>query len=94
MLIGRYRPELTAGVRVVESTEVAPMPAFVAAPGLPADAAGRLREAFVAAGGRAWFAPLGSALMLSGFAAVERGHFATTLAWDRDANAAGYPVPA
>ena len=94
MLIRQHRPELTRGVRVLESTDVAPMPAFVAAPSLPADIADRLRAAFVAARTRDWFAPLAGPLLLRGFAAVEPATFAPTLAWDTAAKAAGYLVPA
>ncbi len=92
-LIARYRPELTAGIRVLDSTDLAPMPAFVAAPGMPADDVLRLRAAFAAASARPWFPDLGAALLLSGFAPADRGSFATTLAWDREAVAAGYAVP-
>jgi ABC-type phosphate/phosphonate transport system substrate-binding protein len=94
MLIRHHRPELTQGVRVLESTDVAPMPAFVAAPALPAEDASRLRAAFVAARTRDWFAPIAAPLLLRGFAAVEGASFARTLAWDSEAKAAGYPVPA
>ncbi|MGG5819982.1 phosphate/phosphite/phosphonate ABC transporter substrate-binding protein [Falsiroseomonas sp. HW251] len=93
-LIARYRPELTSGIRVLEATDLAPMPAFVAAPGLPPDAVARLREAFAAAVSRPWFPKLGEALLVAGFAPVDQASFATTLAWDREAVAAGYPLPA
>jgi ABC-type phosphate/phosphonate transport system substrate-binding protein len=92
-LIAEHRPDLTAGVRVLESTELAPMPAFVAAPALPAEAAARLRASFAAASSRSWFAPLGDALLIAGFAPVDHASFATTLAWDAEAKAAGYPRP-
>jgi ABC-type phosphate/phosphonate transport system substrate-binding protein len=93
-LIARHQPELTAGVRVLASTDLAPMPAFVAAPGLPADAVARLRAAFAAAATRPWFAALAAPLLLAGFAPVDHASFATTLAWDREAVAAGYTLPA
>jgi ABC-type phosphate/phosphonate transport system substrate-binding protein len=92
-LIARHRPELTAGIRVLASTDLAPMPAFVAAPGLPAEAVARLRAAFAAAASRPWFAELGDRLLIAGFAPVDHESFATTLAWDREAVAAGYPIP-
>jgi ABC-type phosphate/phosphonate transport system substrate-binding protein len=93
-LIAKYKPELTNGIRVVESTDVAPIPAFVAAPGLPADSVKRLRTAFAAASSRDWFRPLGEALLIRGFAAVDREAYATTLRWDAEAKAAGYGFPA
>ncbi len=93
-LIARYRPDLTAGIRVLESTELAPMPAFVASPALPAVAVQRLQQAFGAAATRPWFAAHGEALLIAGFAPVDQASFATTLGWDREAVAAGYAVPA
>ena len=94
LLIARHAPELTAGIRILASTDVAPMPAFVAAAGAPAADVERLRAAFVAAATRDWFAPYRELLLLEGFAAADAAHFATTLAWDRDARAAGYELPA
>lgn len=92
-LIARHRPEITAGIRVLDSTDLAPMPAFVAAPAMPESAVTRLRESFAAAATRPWFAALAEPLLIAGFAAVTRESFATTLAWDRAAVAAGYAVP-
>jgi ABC-type phosphate/phosphonate transport system substrate-binding protein len=92
-LVAKYRPELTKDIRVVESTDLAPIPAFVAAPGLPADDVRRLRAAFAAAASRDWFAVLGDALLIGGFNAVDPKDYATTLRWDEDAKAAGYPLP-
>jgi ABC-type phosphate/phosphonate transport system substrate-binding protein len=94
MLIARHKPELTADIRVLVSTAVAPMPAFVAAPGLPADVVTRLRQAFAAAYTRPWFATLKDVLLIDGFAPVTSESFAETLRWDTEANAAGYPLPA
>jgi ABC-type phosphate/phosphonate transport system substrate-binding protein len=93
-LIALHKPELTAGVRVIGATELAPSPAFVASPALPADAVSALKASFAACASRDWFAPLAGPLCLTGFTPVGRDDFATTLAWDREAIAAGYPVPA
>jgi len=93
-LLRRHRPELTAPVRVLESTDLAPMPAFVAGYDMPAEEVERLRAAFAAAASRPWFAPLGTALCLAGFAAVTRADYAPTLAWDEEAKRAGYKLPA
>jgi ABC-type phosphate/phosphonate transport system substrate-binding protein len=94
LLIARHAPELTAGVRVLASTAVAPMPTFVAAAGAPAEMLARLRAAFVAAAGREWFPPLADLLLLDGFAVVSAGAFAPLLEWDREARAAGFERPA
>ena len=94
LLIARHAPELTSGVRVLTSTEVAPMPAFVAAAGAPADLIGRLRAAFLAARGQTWFGPLAEPLLLEGFAEVSEESYAPLLRWARAAKAAGFDRPA
>lgn len=94
LLIARHTPQLTQGIRVLASTEPAPMPAFVAAGGAPPDLVRRLRAAFTAAAARPWFAALAQPLLLEGFAEVGTGSYAPLLQWDREARAAGYPLPA
>lgn len=94
MLIAKHAPQLCQGVRVLVSTALAPMPAFVAAAGLPADRVARLRAAFAGAAAKSWFAELADPLMLEGFAAVTRAAFDPALEWDRQARAAGYEEPA
>lgn len=93
-LIARERPELVAGIRVVDSTDLAPIPALVASGGTPAEHAGALRRAFAAASSRSWFAELGEGLCITGFRPVDHQDFARTMAWDREARAAGYALPA
>src|SRR6202040_3372909 len=46
LLIARHAPELTAGIRVLASTPVTPMPTLAAAAAAPADRVARLRAAF------------------------------------------------
>jgi ABC-type phosphate/phosphonate transport system substrate-binding protein len=94
LLIARHAPELTRGIRTLTSTGTAPMPAFVAAAGAPAELVRRLRAAFEAAATRAWFARLAEPLLLEGFAAVTRESFAPLLEWDAEARDAGYARPA
>ena len=94
MLIRHHLPDLTGGVRILESTATAPMPAFVAAPSFPEASAIALRQAFTAAASRTWFAPFGDALLIDGFAEASLASFETTRAWDSEALAAGYPLPA
>ena len=93
-LIAQHAPELTAGIRVLESTDVAPMPAFVASIAIPDDAIARLRAAFAQAATRPWFEDCQEALGLIGFAPVTQDDFALTVARDQEALAAGYPLPA
>ena len=93
-LIARHAPELTSGIRVLESTAVAPMPAFVAAAGAPEDAVLRLKSAFAAASRQPWFARYQADLGLNGFAPVSQVDFAVTLERDAAAHAADYSTPA
>lgn len=94
MLIGRFQPDLAAGIRVLDSTATLPMPAFVASPNLPLDRVERLREAFEAAHSRPWFDHFRETLLIEGFSRVTHEAFAETLAWNRAAEEAGYREPA
>jgi len=94
LLIARHAPELTHGVRVLASTPLTPMPAFVAAAGTADAQVRRLRQAFLAAATRGWFAALAEPLELAGFAGVVSADYEPLLAWDREARAAGYTEPA
>ena len=93
LLLRRHRPDIADRLRVVASTDVAPLPALVAAPGLGADGAEALRRAFADAAARPWFPPLAEALCLTGFVPVTRADYGPTLAWAAEAEAAGYPAP-
>jgi ABC-type phosphate/phosphonate transport system substrate-binding protein len=94
LLIAHHAPELTAGVRTLASTPLTPLPAFVAAPGLAANAVARLRSAFARAASRVWFRPLADVLLIEGFEEIEREAYAMLLDWDREAQAAGFAEPA
>jgi ABC-type phosphate/phosphonate transport system substrate-binding protein len=94
MLIARHAPQVCEGVRVLSSTALAPMPAFVAAADVPAPVVARLRAAFMDAATRPWFAELADPLMLEGFSAANLGTFDAALEWDDQAMAAGYEKPA
>jgi len=94
MLIARHAPQVCEGVRVLASTALAPMPAFVAAAGLPVAAVAALRSAFTDAARRPWFTRVADALLIEGFEAAPREAFEIALQWDREARAAGYPQPA
>jgi ABC-type phosphate/phosphonate transport system substrate-binding protein len=94
MLIARHAPQLVAGVRVLASTALAPMPPFVAAKGVPAETVARLRAAFARAATRAWFGSLADPLLLEGFSEVSEADFAPLLEWDGAAKKAGFDLPA
>jgi ABC-type phosphate/phosphonate transport system substrate-binding protein len=93
-LIARHAPELVAGVRVLASTALAPMPPFVAARAVPAETVARLRAALTSAAHRSWFAKFAEPLLLAGFAEAHRAPFDCALEWEREAKGAGYPEPA
>jgi len=92
-LIAHHRPDLTAGIRVLESTGLTPVPALVAAPAFPAEAAARLRAALLASATRPWFAALAAPLQLAGFAPMEQRDYDVMLAWDHAAREAAYEAP-
>jgi ABC-type phosphate/phosphonate transport system substrate-binding protein len=94
LLIARHAPELTAGTRVLASTPLTPMPAFVSAARVPDELVARLRGAFLDAQRRPWFAPLADILLLEGFASTSNASYEGLLQWDREAQAAGYALPA
>lgn len=94
LLIAHHAPELTAGVRVLTSTALAPIPAFVAAAGAPAEMVARLRNAFTRATRQPWFNALADVLLLEGFAEVSEATYAPLLEWDQAAKAAGFSLPA
>ncbi len=93
LLLQRHRPDLTDQLRVVASTDLAPLPALVATPDLPTGDVVALRRSFADAAARPWFAPLAETLCLQGFAPVTRESFAVTRAWASEAEAAGYLQP-
>lgn len=94
LLIRKHSPALTTGVRVLESTATATLPAFVTGAGTPAATIALLREAFVSAARQSWFAPIADELLIDGFAPVTAQDYARTLEWDRAARLAGYTCPA
>jgi ABC-type phosphate/phosphonate transport system substrate-binding protein len=94
LLMAKHDPELTRGVRVLDATETATLPAFVASASTPAETIAALRDAFAAAARRAWFGQFADELLIEGFEPVDASDYAQTLEWDRAAKATGYPYPA
>jgi ABC-type phosphate/phosphonate transport system substrate-binding protein len=93
-LIGMHAPHLVENLRVLASTSLAPMPAFVTGPRLPDDALLRLKQSFAAAHQAPWFADFADTLLLDRFAPIEEADYAPLLAWRDGALAAGYALPA
>ena len=95
MLMRRHHPELAAGVRVIESTATAPMPAFVASSVVSRPVVDQLISAFQTAGGRPWFRPIADALLIDEFLPVHGVEaFDVILARARQAENAQYLSPA
>jgi ABC-type phosphate/phosphonate transport system substrate-binding protein len=94
MLIRESLPDLAAKIRVIDSTALAPMPAFVAGPHVPKEAVAALRSAFAAASSAPWFVPIATELRLKGMQPMTLADYAVTLERDQAARAAGYPLPA
>lgn len=94
LLLTQHAPELTADIRVLATTEMTPIPAFVAAAAAAPTIVAALRAAFVSAAKAPWFEEFRAPLQLAGFAAVTAGDYAPYLDWDREALAAGYELPA
>ena len=93
-LIAKHAPALTQDIRVLDATDTAPLPAFVASDSAPAAMTEALQAAFLNASARPWFASLADVLLLDGFASVDAASYAPLLAWDREAVQAGYAQPA
>jgi ABC-type phosphate/phosphonate transport system substrate-binding protein len=94
LLLQHHQPELAARVRVIESTATAPIPAFVASPGVPREVIARLAVSFVSAQSRTWFRSLADETRIVGFAASILDDFNIIRARDLEAICAGYPLPA
>ncbi len=75
---------------MLDSTDVATLPAFVTAASTPTATIDALRSAFAHASRQPWFSEYADALLIDGFAPVDATDYARTLEWDREAKAAGY----
>jgi ABC-type phosphate/phosphonate transport system substrate-binding protein len=93
-LMLRHEPELNDRIRIVASTEAAPIPLLVASPDCPADIVDALRAALLRFGVSSNCAELCDRLCLERFAAVEPADYELIARWEQDAIAAGYDRPA
>jgi ABC-type phosphate/phosphonate transport system substrate-binding protein len=92
-ILRRHEPDLVARLRIVATTAPAPAPLLVAGPDCPPQAAAALRAALLAFGDAPETAAMRDALCLSRFVVAAAADYDLTLAWDRDAAAAGYALP-
>nr|WP_158305983.1 PhnD/SsuA/transferrin family substrate-binding protein [Azospirillum sp. B510] len=93
-LMLRHDPELGKRIRIVASTDPAPMPPLVASPSVPDETVEALRAAFLASGEAPALTAVREALALAGFAVTDPADYAVTERWAAEALAAGYPAPA
>jgi len=91
-LLRRHEPALAAQLRTVAATPMTPIPALVAASGLPDAYATRLTAALLAVVDVDALAPVRATLLLHGFAAVAERAYATLRDDARAADEAGYSL--
>ncbi|HEY0331393.1 MAG TPA: PhnD/SsuA/transferrin family substrate-binding protein [Rhodopseudomonas sp.] len=92
-LMLRHQPEFASQIRIVASTDAAPIPFLVASPQCPADVVEALRSALLTFGDDASCAALREKLCLQGFAPVHVTDYDVITAWAAEADAAGYAQP-
>jgi ABC-type phosphate/phosphonate transport system substrate-binding protein len=92
-LMLRHEPGLTSQIRIIATTDAAPMPLLVASESCPQDIIAGLRSGLYAFGGAAACAALRDRLCLDAFAPVTVDDYQLTLRWDQEAQEAGYGQP-
>ena len=92
-ILRRNDPDATAGLRVVATTEPAPIPLLVGHPELPEPELFRLRRAFLDAGRVPSLSPVLEALLVREFAVPEPRDYDVLPGRARAAIGAGYPEP-
>jgi ABC-type phosphate/phosphonate transport system substrate-binding protein len=92
-LMLRHEPELGSQIRIIETTEPAPMPLLVASTDCPQDIIAALRSGLYAFGNATACSRLRDRLCLEAFAPVTVDDYRLTLRWDQEAREAGYGQP-
>ncbi len=93
-LMLRHEPELAKRIRIVATTEAAPIPFLVASPQCPDGIVASLQGALTDFGGSPACAALRQRLCLQGFVAVTVKDYDLIARWDAEARKAGYEHPA
>ncbi|MBR0697711.1 phosphate/phosphite/phosphonate ABC transporter substrate-binding protein [Bradyrhizobium lablabi] len=93
-LMLRHEAELASQVRIVATTDPAPIPFLVAASGCPDEIVARLQATLATFAGAPACTELRDRLCLGGFAPVNIADYELMLRWDAEARAAGYVRPA
>ena len=92
-LMLHHEPDLAPQIRIVSSTDIAPIPFLVAAPGCPEDIVSALQIALAGFGEAPACAGLRERLCLEAFAPVAIDDYSLMTRWDAEARAAGYGAP-
>jgi len=92
-LMLHHEPDLAARIRIVATTDAAPIPFLVAAPDCPGETVSALRAALLRFGDAPACADLRRRLGLQAFVPVHTDDYALTMKWDAEARAAGYAAP-
>jgi ABC-type phosphate/phosphonate transport system substrate-binding protein len=93
-LMRYYQPELGSKIRVVATTDPAPIPFLVASSSCPDDVVSRLQAALATFADAPACSGLRERLRLEAFVPVVLEDYSLVLRWDSEARAAGYPQPA
>jgi ABC-type phosphate/phosphonate transport system substrate-binding protein len=93
-LLRQHQPEWVQNIRVIESTDVAPMPCFVASPAMADKDVAKLKNAFYKSSSMSWFTSLSEVLCISGFEDVHFDSYVLLEQWQDEALSAGYSTPA
>ncbi|MCC8953279.1 PhnD/SsuA/transferrin family substrate-binding protein [Bradyrhizobium sp. Pear77] len=93
-LMLRHEADLGSKIRIIATTDPAPVPFLVAAMGCPNVVVDRLRTTLGAFAEAPGCADLRDRLCLGGFAPVETNDYQLMLRWDAEARAGGYAEPA
>lgn len=91
-LLDRHAPELTRDLRVIDSTDVVPIPAFVAAPGADPAIVEKIAAALVTLADDPSQRALMEDLCILGFARAAPDAYGITEDWAQEAEKAGYEV--
>jgi ABC-type phosphate/phosphonate transport system substrate-binding protein len=92
-LMLRHQAELGSRIRIIATTDPAPIPFLVAASGCPDEIVSRLQAALATFAGVPACADLRDRLCLDAFAPVATWDYGLTMHWDAEARAAGYAQP-
>jgi ABC-type phosphate/phosphonate transport system substrate-binding protein len=93
-LMRYYQPELESKIRVVATTDPAPIPFLVASSSCSDEVVSRLQATLATFAAAPACAVLREWLLLEAFAPVALEDYSLMLRWDSEARAAGYPQPA